>query len=65
MVRVGDREFPWREGMTVSDLLAEIGDPYPYVVARIGDRIVSSPDFNKTAVPRNSQVFLIPLIAGG
>ena len=65
MVRVGEREFPWREGMTVSDLLAEIGDPYPYAVARIGDRIISSPDFHKTVVPKNSEVFLIPLIAGG
>ncbi len=65
MVRVGDREFPWREGMTVSDLLKEIGDPYPYAVARIGDRIVSSPDFAEATVPRNAEVFLIPLIAGG
>ncbi len=65
MVRVGDREFPWREGITVSDLLKEIGDPYPYVVARIGDRIITSMDFDKAVVPRNSEVFFIPLIAGG
>ncbi len=65
MVRIGDKEFAWREGMTVSDLLIEMGDPYPYAVARIGDRIVSSPDFDKAVVPRNAEVFLIPLIAGG
>jgi sulfur carrier protein ThiS len=65
MVRVGNREFPWREGMTITDLLEEMGDHYPYAVARIGDRHISSPDFDTTTVPRNSEVFLISLIAGG
>ena len=65
MVRVGNKELPWREGMTLADLLRELGDPYPYAVARIGDRIISNPEFAKTAVPNNSEVFLIPLIAGG
>ncbi len=65
MVRVGDREVPWREGMTLADVLKELEDSYPYPVARIGDRHISSPDFKTTAVPRNAEIFLIPLIAGG
>ena len=65
MVRIGNRECAWREGMTVADLLAELGDPYPYAVARIGDRLISSPYFDKITVPNESEVFLIPLIAGG
>ncbi len=65
MVRVGDREYPWREGMTIADLLREIGDAYPYPVARIGDRHISRRDFSAVKVPRNSEVFLIHLIAGG
>ena len=65
MVRIANREFAWREGMTVADLLEELADPYPYAVARIGDRLISSPDFDKAAVPDHSEVFLIPLIAGG
>jgi len=65
MVRVGNREIPWREGMTITDLLQEMGDHYPYAVARIGDQHISSRDFDTTKVPRNSEVFLIPLIAGG
>jgi len=65
MVQVGNRELPWREGMTIADLLRELGDPYPYAVARIGDRFISNPDFDKATVPNNSEVFLIPLIAGG
>ena len=65
MVRIGDIEMLWREGMTVAELLHELGDPYPYAVVRIGGKLISQPDFKKTAVPRNSEIFLLPLIAGG
>ena len=65
MIRVGDKEIPWREGMTVADLIRELNDPYPYAVVRINSKTVSSPYFEKTTVPDNSVVFLIPLIAGG
>ena len=65
MVRIGNRELAWREGMTVADLLKDLEDPYPYVVARIGDRLISGPDFDKVAIPNDSEVFLIPWIAGG
>ncbi len=65
MVLVEGRQFDWREGMTVADLLREVGDPYPYAVVRIRDRVVSRPDFETVTVPRGSEVHLIPLIAGG
>jgi sulfur carrier protein ThiS len=65
MVRVSDREFPWREDMTIADLLKELGDPYPYSVARINNKTVPGYDFSRARIPDNSEVFLIPLIAGG
>jgi len=65
MIRVGNKEIPWRKGMTVSDILKELGDPYPYAVVRIGDRVISRPDFDHARVPNNSEVFLIPMISGG
>ncbi len=55
----------WREGMTITDLLKELGDAYPYAVARIEGRLISKPDFDKALVPKDSEVFLIPLVAGG
>jgi thiamine biosynthesis protein ThiS len=51
--------------MTVADLLRELDDPYPYAVVRVNDAVISGPDFEKAAVPRGSEVHLIPLIAGG
>jgi thiamine biosynthesis protein ThiS len=65
MIEVNGRKIDWYEGMTISELLAEIKDPHPYPVVRIGDTYVSRPNFEKTSVPDNSQVFLIPMIAGG
>ena len=65
MVLVEGREFCWREGLTVADLLEELGDPYPYAVVRINDTVISGPDFGRAAVPRGSEVILIPLISGG
>ena len=65
MVRIGNQELAWREGMTVADLLKELGDSYPYAVARVGNRLISNPDFDKATVPNDSEVYLIPLIAGG
>jgi len=51
--------------MTVADLLNELGDSYPYAVVRISDRLISRPDFGSATVPKDSEVFLIPLISGG
>lgn len=65
MIKVGDREIPWREGMTVADLIRALDDPYPYAVVRINGKTVSRPNFEKTLVPDQSEVFLIPMVAGG
>ncbi|UCF85531.1 MAG: MoaD/ThiS family protein [Desulfobacteraceae bacterium] len=51
--------------MTVTDLLKDLNDSYTYIVVRINKKQVSRPDFNKTPIPDNSEVFLVPMIAGG
>ena len=65
MIEIDGHKVDWREGMTISDLLCEIKDSHPYPVVRIDDRYVSRPNFDKTTVPDDSKVFLIPMIAGG
>jgi thiamine biosynthesis protein ThiS len=65
MIRVRGKERPWREGMTVADLLKELNDPYPYAVVRIDGRVISMPHFEKTVIPDGAEIFLIPMIAGG
>jgi thiamine biosynthesis protein ThiS len=65
MIKVNGRKVPWHEGITISDLLAEIKDSHPYPVVRIDDKYVSRPNFDKTIVPDDSKVYLIAMIAGG
>jgi thiamine biosynthesis protein ThiS len=65
VIRVSGKTVTWREGMTISDLLDLLGDPHPYAVVRINQTYVSRPNFDQTTIPDNSEVFLIPMIAGG
>ena len=65
MIRVGDATYPWHEGMTVSELLEMIADTEYCAVIRLNDRLVSKPHFKSILIPDNSEVVLIPMIAGG
>jgi thiamine biosynthesis protein ThiS len=65
VIKVKGKDFAWREGMSVADLLTELNDAYPYAVVRVNNTLVSRPDFDRTLVPDNSEIFLIPMIAGG
>ena len=65
MIKVADHTIDWHEGMTVNDLLSEINDPYPYAVVRINETYVSRPNFDRTTIPDDAQVYLIPMVAGG
>jgi thiamine biosynthesis protein ThiS len=65
VIKVRGKDYPWRKGMTVADLLEEIGDPYPYAVVRINKKTVSRPNFETILIPDNSEVYLIPMISGG
>ncbi len=65
MIRVGDQTLPWYEGMTIADLLRDIGETHPYPVVRINTRYISRPNFDQTPIPDQAEVYLIPMIAGG
>ena len=65
MIRVADRTIDWHEGMTISDLLNIINDPHPYAVVRINQTYISRPNFDRTTIPDEAEVYLIPMVAGG
>ncbi len=65
MIRVNGKPWPWKEGMTVSDLLETMENTRFCAVVRINETTVSKPHFAKTRIPDNAEVFLIPMIAGG
>jgi len=65
MITVSGKQHAWREGMTVADLLKDMQDSHPYAVVRINETYVSRPNFEKTVIPDGTEVFLVPMIAGG
>ncbi|MCP4691877.1 MAG: sulfur carrier protein ThiS [Desulfobacterales bacterium] len=65
MIRVDKQKIPWKEGMTVSRLLGVLDDSGACVVVRIDGKVVCRPNFDKTPVPDESEVILVPMIAGG
>ena len=65
MVTVNGAHIGWREGMTVADLLEEIGDGRECPVVRLNSTLVARPDFHKAPVPDDTEIHLLHLIAGG
>ena len=65
MITVSGKKRAWHEGMTVADLLKELDDSHLYAVVRINETYVSRPKFEETTIPDGSEVFLVPMIAGG
>lgn len=57
--------MPWREGMTVAALLAELKDGHIYAVVKLDGKLVSRPHFETTPVPDGARLTPIPMIAGG
>ncbi|RZB34066.1 MAG: sulfur carrier protein [Desulfobacteraceae bacterium Eth-SRB2] len=65
MIKVNGEKHSWYQGMTIKDLLNNFNKSHLYAVVRINDKHISMPYFEKTLIPDNSEVFLIPMIAGG
>ena len=65
MVYLGDKEMPWKEGLTVAALLEGLEDGHIYAVVKLDGRLVSRPHFNTTPVADGARVTPIPMIAGG
>ncbi len=65
MIAIGEQKISWKEGMTVSLLLEEVDESGQCAVVRINGKVVCRPNFEKTPVPDEAEVILIPMIAGG
>ncbi|WDP92099.1 MAG: MoaD/ThiS family protein [Desulfobacter sp.] len=65
MIEVDDITMEWEEGMTVASLLSKIEDSGFVSVIRLNGTLVSSPKFDRTPVPDNAVIRLLPLVAGG
>jgi sulfur carrier protein len=65
MITVNGDRHPWREGMTVRDLLGEKGYTFPLLITRIDGRLIPRDRYDDTPVPEGSTVDVIHLMSGG
>ena len=65
MINVNDKDMEWVEDMTVLDLIGKIKNTDHCAAVRLNNVLVSSPNFDKTIIPDNAKIYLLPLIAGG
>jgi thiamine biosynthesis protein ThiS len=65
VITVDGNKMPWKKGMCIADLLESIDAASQYAVVKLNDRYVSMPNFDTTIIPDESEIVLIPMIAGG
>ena len=65
MIIVNGKERGWRKKMTIADLIEELEGGFIYAVVRVNGQYISKPDFKKILIPDDSEIYLIPMIAGG
>ncbi len=66
MITINRRDsLPWREGMTVQDLLDAMTYTFPRIVVSINGVLVQHDAHTETLVPDEADVRVIHLMAGG
>jgi sulfur carrier protein len=66
MIKVNGEEFPWKDGLTVQDILDEKKYTFRMISIWINDEPVPRrPEYFKTTVPDESEVQVIHMISGG
>jgi thiamine biosynthesis protein ThiS len=66
MIRVNDRdEVPWREGMTVQDLLDTMGYDYALLSVTVNGDFVPKEDYEDRQIPDSAEVNVFHLAHGG
>ncbi|MFO7751510.1 MAG: sulfur carrier protein ThiS [Desulfobacteraceae bacterium] len=65
MITVGDQKLDWHEGITISEVLEKIDNTDLCAVVRLNGKLVSSPHFDTTVIPDQSEIDILPPVAGG
>lgn len=65
MIHVNENPMPWSEGLTIALLLQTLEGTDFCSVVRMNGRLISSPQFERTVIPKDATIELLPLVAGG
>lgn len=66
MIRVNDlHDVPWREGLTVQDVLDHLKYSYALITVSIGEDVIEPEHYADTLVPANCAMTVFHLAHGG
>lgn len=65
MITVNGSPHPWRDGMTILDVIQERRYSFPLLVVRIDGRLVPRGSYGETGVPDGSDIDVMHLMSGG
>ena len=65
MITVGDKLLPWREGLTLADVVRELDLQEGYAYASLNGKLIWKKDWAITAVPDGAKIRFRGIIAGG
>ena len=66
MITVNNRDkLEWREGMTVQDLLDEMGYSYSLITVTVNDTLVNKSEYDSHQIEDGSDVTVFHLAHGG
>jgi len=64
-IELNHRKYPYREGATVSDLMAENNFDYSYIIVKINGKLIEEDAWIKTVVSAGDKVDIIHIFGGG
>ena len=65
MIKVNGKDFPWEEGLTITQLLDKKGYTFPLLVIMINGKSIPKDEYGNTVVKDGDYVQVIHLISGG
>jgi len=65
LITLNNREYPWREGLTVADLLKECNYNFPMIVVKINGNLIKRDRYKDSLIPDGAIVEAIHLVSGG
>ena len=64
-IKLNHRKYPWREGATVSSLMAENHFDFNYIIVKINGAIIEEEAWTGTAIAPGDKVEMIHIFGGG
>ena len=64
-IKLNHRRHPWREGMTVSSLMAENNFEFSYIIVKINGAVIEEEAWAETAIAAGDKVEIVHVFGGG